>query len=74
MGPIESGGVGAGHLDVGQRYCMAPLDRLHWYEDFLQLKCNYLQRTVPKVKTLMYQIYRALREVLSPMLFWGGGG
>ena len=37
----------------------------------LQLKWQYLQRTVPGVGTLMGPIKEALREKLFPSLFWG---
>ena len=38
----------------------------------LQLEWQYLQRTVPRVDTLMGTIEESLREKSSPALFWGG--
>ena len=38
---------------------------------FLQLECKYLQRTVPRVDTMMGTIEEALREKSPPTLFRG---
>ena len=37
----------------------------------MQLKCQYLPRTVHRVGTLMGPLEEALREKFFPALFWG---
>ena len=58
---------------------LAKIDRRHPQSAYaglgmlLQLKWQYLQRTVPGVGTLMGPMEEALREKNPPSLFGGGG-